>query len=301
MTGGVNGLVDLSRNTTAQYDSLKTIHDDYQDTGKTFYAIASEFMDLTWRSGVSVHDSTDEPIDGTYDIYDVQTRIPDGDLDDEDSTYIEIGVLQDSANTNHYMVVNRRCLNGEREVTLTFESTSGHAHLITDIFTDTEIHFLPAAADTFSYTFTLGDGEAKLLKLQDQGEFSGSISTNTTWNDKYYIGGDITVESGATLSITANTEVIFLSGDAQSGGNNTSKSEIIVEGELKADDATFKHIDGTKGGWQGIFFEDGCDADSRIDGCTIEDAYYGVQTYEDVSIDTTEFNNIDYAGIKVKG
>ena len=26
-----------------------------------------------------------------------------------------------------------------------------------------------------------------------------------------------------------------------------------------------------------------------------------MQTYEDVSIDTTEFNNIDYAGIKVKG
>lgn len=235
-------------------------------------------MDLTWRTGISVKDSTDKPINGDYDIYNVWTTTPGGLDDIRDSTFVQVGVLQDASDDNYYMVVNRRCLNGERDVTVTFESTSNHAYLLTDIFTDTEIHFLPAAADTFSYSFTLGDGEAKLLKLQDQGEFSGSISTNTTWNDEYYIGGDITVESGATLSITANTEVIFLSGDAQSGGNNTSKSEIIVEGELKADDATFKHVDGTKGGWQGIFFENGCDADSWIDGCTIEDAYYGVQT-----------------------
>ena len=127
------------------------------------------------------------------------------------------------------------------------------------------------------------DGDSIVFNIF-QNYWSGPITSNTTWssaNSPYYIGGDITVESGATLSITANTEVIFLSGDAESGGNNTSKSEIIVEGELKADDATFKHVDGTKGGWQGIFFENGCDADSWIDGCTIEDAYYGVQTYED--------------------
>ncbi len=299
--GGVDGLVDLYRNTTAQYDSIQSIHDNYQGTGNTFYEIGSEFIDLTWKTGITVHDSTSEPINATYDIYDITSRIPQGAEDDEDSTFIEIGVLQDASDDNYYMVVNRRCLNGERDVTVTFESTSNHAYLLTDIFTDTEIHFLPAAADTFSYSFTLGSGEARLLKLEDLGEFSGSIAANTIWRDIYYIGGDITVESGINLSITANTQVLFLSGDAQSGGSNSSKSEIIVEGELKADDATFEHVDRTKGGWQGIYFENGCDATSWIDGCTIQDAYYGVHTYEDISIDTTEFNNIDFAGIKVLG
>lgn len=282
--GGVNGLIDLYRNTTAQYDSLKTIHDNYQNTGKTFYEIASEFMDLTWRTGVSVKDSTGKPINGDYDLYNMWTTTPGGLDDIRDSTFVQVGVLQDASDDNYYMVVNRRCLNGERDVTVTFESTSNHAYLLTDIFTDTEIHFLPAAADTFSYSFTLGSGEARLLKLEDLGEFSGSIATNAIWRDIYYIGGDITVESGINLSITANTQVLFLSGDAQSGGSNSSKSEIIVEGELKADDATFEHVDRTKGGWQGIYFEDGCDATSWIDGCTIQDAYYGVHIYEDISV-----------------
>lgn len=148
LNGGINGLVTLARNTTTQYNNISSLHDDYQNTGKTFFEIGFEFMELTWMAGYSIHQETSEPIDGTYDLYDVQSNALGYGTDDPGETYVEVGILQDASNVNHYMVVNRRCV-AEREITITFESTSNHAYLITDIFLDREIRFLPLVERLF--------------------------------------------------------------------------------------------------------------------------------------------------------
>ncbi len=169
-TGNVTGLLDLQRNPTAQYVKVRSIHKNYQNTGRTFYDIGSEFMDLTWKTGYAIHQNKHEPIDEMYALYDINTRTPAGELDDEGETFIQVGILQNDREENHYMIVNRRCLNGARSVSVTFKGRPDHSYLVTDIFTGRETGFVPAEEDTFSYSFLLNEGEAKLLKLQGFGE-----------------------------------------------------------------------------------------------------------------------------------
>jgi|GEM_PF-2791408 len=169
-TGHVTGLLDLQREPTHQYDNVRSIHDNYQNTGRTFYDIGAEFTHLIWKAGYAVHQNQQEPIDETYALYDVSSRVPDGKLDDNEETFIQVGILQNDSGQNHYMIVNRRCLDGTRLVNVTFKGSPTHSYLVTDVFTGQEIGFVPAENDTFSYSFVLNDGEGKLLKLRNFGE-----------------------------------------------------------------------------------------------------------------------------------
>ncbi|HID28908.1 MAG TPA: hypothetical protein EYP19_02760, partial [Desulfobacterales bacterium] len=47
--------------------------------------------------------------------------------------------------------------------------------------------------------------------------WSGSITSNTTWSGEIYVGGDITVNSGVTLTISPGTTVNFATTDDQGG------------------------------------------------------------------------------------
>jgi hypothetical protein len=107
--------------------------------------------------------------------------------------------------------------------------------------------------------------------------WSGTISANTTWssaNSPYYIGGDITIGAGVTLIIQSGVTVNFLDYDDQSSGKSSTKPEIIVNGTLQADGATFTA--GTKGDWYGIVFNSGASSSSYLDDCIIENAYNAV-------------------------
>jgi len=156
---GETGLLNAARDTTAQYNRVKDINTNYQGTGQSLVNIGSNFLNLTWKEDFSIHQNTTEPISSTYKLHDVTAKIPGGATDAEANTYVEAGVLQ-SGSTNHYMVVNRRCTSTEaREITMTFQSTSANAYLITDVFTGDQKRFLPANAATITYTFTLGPGQ----------------------------------------------------------------------------------------------------------------------------------------------
>jgi hypothetical protein len=70
---------------------------------------------------------------------------------------------------------------------------------------------------------------------QSPDAYSGRIEQDTTWRDTVYVGGDVTIASGATLTLAPDTQVRFLPyrDDAQ-GGLDSTRAELIVEGRLNA-------------------------------------------------------------------
>ena len=65
--------------------------------------------------------------------------------------------------------------------------------------------------------------------------WTGRIEQDTTWRDTVYVGGDVTIASGVTLTLTPDTQVHFLPhhDDTQDGLDST-RAELIVEGRLHA-------------------------------------------------------------------
>ena len=138
--------------------------------------------------------------------------------------------------------------------------------------------------------------------------FSGELLTTTghpqtlEWIDDIAITGDVTVGTGVTLSLpSASTVTVnFANSDDQSSGKNSSKCEIIVNGTLQADDATFTAT--SKGDWYGIVFNSGASSSSYLKDCTIENAYNAVYIDgSDPTIENCEIKNADLRGIYIKG
>ena len=111
---------------------------------------------------------------------------------------------------------------------------------------------------------------------------SGPITEDTTWKDRITVGGDVTIESGATLTLEKGTEVRFLANTDDIGGDvDMARSELIVAdgGTLDAasGDITFGSASGTpsSGDWYGIRVEEGGTA--HLQGATIRDGLHCVQ------------------------
>ena len=65
--------------------------------------------------------------------------------------------------------------------------------------------------------------------------WTGRIEQDTTWRDTVYVGGDVTIASGATLTLAPDTQVHFLPyRDDTQGGLDSTRAELIVEGRLNA-------------------------------------------------------------------
>ena len=65
--------------------------------------------------------------------------------------------------------------------------------------------------------------------------WTGRIEQDTTWRDTVYVGGDVTIVLGATLTLAPNTQVFFLPyRDETRGGLDSTRAELIVEGRLAA-------------------------------------------------------------------
>ena len=63
----------------------------------------------------------------------------------------------------------------------------------------------------------------------------GRIEQDTTWRDTVYVGGDVTIASGAILTLAPDTQVHFLPyHDDTQGGLDSTRAELIVEGQLHA-------------------------------------------------------------------
>ncbi len=93
-----------------------------------------------------------------------------------------------------------------------------------------------------------------------------------------YVGGDVTIPAGVTLTIAAGTEVqLSGSGDVMGSGLDETKAELVVYGTLIAEGVTFTSADDAK--WGGlVLYGDPLThtTSSVVQGCTIEKATTGV-------------------------
>ena len=65
--------------------------------------------------------------------------------------------------------------------------------------------------------------------------WTGRIEQDATWRDTVYVGGDVTIASGATLTLAPDTQVHFLPyRDDTQGGLDSTRAELIVAGRLQA-------------------------------------------------------------------
>ena len=96
--------------------------------------------------------------------------------------------------------------------------------------------------------------------------WTGRLEQDTTWRDTVYVGGDVTIAVAATLTLAPNTKVLFLPyRDEIRGGLDTTRAELVVEGQLhaQAGGIVFRSADaGSLGAdWYGLVIERGGRAD----------------------------------------
>jgi TonB family protein len=120
-----------------------------------------------------------------------------------------------------------------------------------------------------------------------QDYISGSISGNTIWQGNIYIDGDVTVPQGTTLTIIEGTKVYFKpQTDSQKGGKDKQRSELIVNGVLRAKSSnslnpivfTSASNNPQMNDWYGIVIKNFFDP-SEIVNCIIEFGYKGITCY----------------------
>ena len=117
---------------------------------------------------------------------------------------------------------------------------------------------------------------------------SGHISENTTWARDIYIMGDVTVDSGVTLTINPKVRVYFALSDCEESGIDRNRCELIVNGKLVAEGTetdsiyfTSARIEPERNDWYGIRFTSS--DTSSLDYVSLKYAKNGI-SYEQNSV-----------------
>lgn len=97
------------------------------------------------------------------------------------------------------------------------------------------------AAGGIQWSWGLADGDGKTARITKNvidalaSTVRGRISKDTVWEGTVYLGGDVAVDSGATLTIRPGSNILFFPGnDVEGNGADSSRSEIVVRGTLVA-------------------------------------------------------------------
>ena len=128
---------------------------------------------------------------------------------------------------------------------------------------------------------------------------SGTLTDDETWHGVVLLIGDVTIPAGVTVTIEPGTEVrVSALNDDQSGGNDTSRIEMIVHGTLNSigteeSPVVFTSSSGnpTAGDWHGIRFmpEDSL-GELNLEHCAIEYTNKAVDVQVDNQSDTDQSN-----------
>lgn len=118
-------------------------------------------------------------------------------------------------------------------------------------------------------------------------EVSGRLAQNTTWttaSSPYLVNGDVIVPANITLTIQPGVVVKFAGGDDLAYGEDTSRSELTIEGQLSASGESLNRITFTsaadepgKSDWYEIHFSAGVDDESVLENCIVEYSVIGVR------------------------
>jgi parallel beta-helix repeat protein len=145
----------------------------------------------------------------------------------------------------------------------------------------------------------------------------GHVRNDTTWSGTVYVSGDVVVDSGATLTIDAGTNVIVWNDDVNhainpwtSPANDTSRCEIWVEGFLdvngtQAFPVTFRAFAPTGEGagtddWFGIHVTDSTTTTgAAFDYCTVKNARNAISTNTFISVKNSTIKDCERLGISV--
>jgi len=132
---------------------------------------------------------------------------------------------------------------------------------------------------------------------------SGIINEDTTWSGNLNIQGDIRVSSGSTLTILAGAKILFAYSDDQSGGNDNTKSELIIENgcTLNIEGTIEKPVllssvnqPAAQGDWGGIWLDySSARQVLNISNCKIEGAKHGIHFLQNGGFSTINLHNVD--------
>ena len=144
--------------------------------------------------------------------------------------------------------------------------------------------FISRAIDRADQIETPGPG-VSLMVNSALPRTSGVLTQDETWSGEVVITGDITVPNGVTLTIEAGTVIRFeMLDDDQAGGSDSSRSELIINGSLRAAGTetnrvviTSSSLDPHPGDWGGIrVLKDSTDGMVSLSHVTIEYATFGI-------------------------
>ncbi len=130
---------------------------------------------------------------------------------------------------------------------------------------------------------------------------TGGSVINQTWTSAgspYIVLGDVTIPSGAFLSIGAGTTVLFASTDGQAGGTDVNRVELIVKGTLTvsgtaASPVIFQAQSGTTSGiWFGIEVQNAA-VSASIDHAVIRHANNGIHSTAPGTVLTVTNTTVD--------
>jgi zinc metalloprotease ZmpB len=101
-------------------------------------------------------------------------------------------------------------------------------------------------------------------------QVSGNINSNTTWSGIKYVTGNVTVNNGATLTISPGTFIFFSSGSSLTINNGA----LSANGNSSSTPIIFDFISPNSSTQNGIIFNSG--SSGTINYCQIRNAYCGI-------------------------
>lgn len=139
----------------------------------------------------------------------------------------------------------------------------------------------------------------------EYGVFTHANET-VTWNGNALITGDVTIPQNATLIIDAGTDVKFWPIDLGTSGLNTTKIELVIDGNLQVNGASVDSVtffgwnSNTDTTWAGILIDNVSGvATASFNYCKIKNAISGITARENVEITNCTIEKCDGIGLDI--